>query len=84
MSTDKHYTVAQLTRMMHRSRGGIHNLIASGRLQAYDANPDGDNRQWRVTQKSLDDFIQVTSAKPARPTRRRQRATATTSVKKFF
>ncbi len=78
-----HYTVAQLARMMHRSRGSIKSLISSGRLQAYDANPDGENRQWRVTPDAFSDFIQGAAAKPAKATHRRQRAT-TSQIKEFF
>ena len=83
MSKTNHHTVAQLTRIMHRSRDGIKSLIESGRLVAYDANPDGEHRQWRVTPSALDDFIAGTTASPARANRRRKRATAST-VKKFF
>lgn len=65
---------------MHKSREGVRSLIESGRLQAYDANPDGENRQWRVTPESLEAFMQGTTTQSQT---RRRRAPAET-VKEFF
>ena len=82
MSIDRHYTIALLARIMHHSRGGIQSLILSGRLQAYDANPDGDNRQWRVTPEALAAFMGGTAVKPQ--TKRTRRRVSPVKIKKFF
>ena len=81
MSIDRHYTIALLARVMHRSRGSIHGLILSGRLQAYDANPDGETRQWRVTPEALDAFISRASIQQNKRTRRK---VSPAKIKKFF
>lgn len=52
------YTVTDLARILKRSRSAIRSLIESGRIVASDVSPDGRQRQYRVTQASLDEFLQ--------------------------
>jgi len=64
------YTVTQLAEILHRSRSSITSLITSGRLKAFDASPEGIQRQWRVTEDSLQEFIKQNSARP--PSKRKR------------
>ena len=63
-SATSHHTVTQLAHILRRSRGSIQTLIRSGRLQAYDAAPDGRYRQWRVTPEALEKFRRQNQARP--------------------
>ncbi|HIF00412.1 MAG TPA: DNA-binding protein [Fuerstia sp.] len=58
-------TVSDLAKLLQRSRSSITSLIQSGKLEAYDAAPDGRYRQWRVTQEALDKFREQNRARPA-------------------
>ena len=59
------HTVSDLAKIKQRSRSSIVSLIISGKLEAYDAAPDGRYRQWRVTQEALDKFREQNRARPA-------------------
>jgi hypothetical protein len=58
------YTVSQLADILKRSRPSIGNLITTGRLKAFDASPEAIQRQWRVTEDALQEFIKANSARP--------------------
>jgi hypothetical protein len=64
------YTVTDLSRILHRSRSSVVGLISSGRLQAFDASPEGIQRQWRITEDALQEFISQNAARP--PVKRRR------------
>lgn len=64
------YTVSDLARKLKRSRSSITALILSGRLEAYDAAPEGRRRQWRVTPESLERFTDQNRPQQKRPRRR--------------
>lgn len=64
-------TVTQVARVLQRSRSSVVTMILSGLLRAYDAAPDGRQRQWRVTCESLDEFRQANEAKPKEASSRR-------------
>jgi hypothetical protein len=68
----KTYTVSQLAGILQRSRSSAGNLITSGRIQAFDASPEGVQRQWRVTEDALQEFIKKNSARP--PAKRKRTA----------
>ena len=70
MNTATHYTIAQLARIIQRSRSSITDLITSGKLDAYDAAPDGRYRQWRVTPEALELFRNRHRARPATKNRK--------------
>lgn len=70
MSSD--YTVSTLAELMQRSRSSITTLIESGKLEAYDAAPDGKYRQYRVTAEALEKFRNANKAgKSKQPKQRR-------------
>lgn len=64
------YTVSQLAEILQRSRSSVTSMITSGKLEAYDAAPDGRYRQWRVTPESLNQFRQRNKAR--QPPKRRK------------
>ncbi len=64
------HTVTDLACILQRSRCSITGLITSGKLDAYDAAPEGRYRQWRVTSEALDKFRQRNQARP--PEKRRK------------
>jgi excisionase family DNA binding protein len=64
------FTVSDLAKLLQRSRSSITALIQTGRLQAYDAAPEGRYRQWRVTKEALEKFRQQNRARPAAQRRR--------------
>ncbi|MEO2032061.1 MAG: helix-turn-helix domain-containing protein [Planctomycetaceae bacterium] len=59
------HTVSDLAKLLQRSRSSITSLILSGKLEGYDASPEGRYRQWRVTPESLDKFREQHRARPA-------------------
>ncbi|APZ92175.1 helix-turn-helix domain-containing protein [Fuerstiella marisgermanici] len=66
------HTVTQLSELMQRSRSSITTLIESGKLEAYDAAPDGRYRQYRVTPEALEKFRAANkAAKSKQPKQRR-------------
>lgn len=64
------HTVSDVASLLQRSRSSITSLIHTGKLEAYDAAPDGRYRQWRVTPESLQQFRDRNRAKQ-RPKRRK-------------
>ncbi len=72
-------TVSDLAKRLQRSRSSITSLILSGKLEAYDAAPDGQYRQWRVTRESLDKFREQNRARPAA----KRRKAITKPVKRY-
>lgn len=54
----KTHTVPELIKMLRRSRESITDLITSGKLPAFDVAAGSTNRQFRVTQESLDQFLE--------------------------
>ncbi len=58
------HTVSDLAKLLQRSRSSIGSLIITGKIEAYDAAPDGRYRQWRVTPESLDKFREKNRARP--------------------
>lgn len=75
------HTVSDLAKLLKRSRDSITSLILSGKLDAYDAAPDGRYRQWRVTPEALTVFRRQNTAKRM-PKKRRHAAPV--PVKEFF
>lgn len=67
------HTVSQVAKIFSRSRDGVTTMITSGKLDAYDAAPDGCHRQWRVTPEALDKFRNENQARP--PAKPRKRVT---------
>ncbi len=67
-------TVAQLSKILQRSRSSIKTLIKSGKLKGYNASPGDVYEQWRVTPESLDEFRAGNA--PVPPQQRRKRKTA--------
>jgi len=66
------HNVSQTAKILQRSRSSIKSLIMSGKLDAYDAAPDGRLRQWRITPEALEKFRNRNKAKPPESTKRRR------------
>ena len=65
------HTVSDLARTLQRSRTSITALITAGKLDAYDAAPDGRYRQWRVTPEALEAFRERHRRRPVAKPRKR-------------
>lgn len=82
MDVERDYSVSDLARILRRSRSSIVRLIKRGYLKAYDAAPEGKNRQYRVTDEALQEFRKRNVVRPK--TRRTRTRKTEDEVIRFF